>query len=162
MEPVQLQSTHASAVASLWLSGVRENARAERAYLPAVSQEEYAATIVARLANGSIFGWVIVLPSPPRLVAYLMAELKESAPEFVQRKYLNLLDLDVRQAERRNGYGTSLVEAAKRYSKKADLSSIEVNWVTADVQASAFWQRQGFSPYLSRARLSAAVFASDA
>ncbi len=162
MEPIQLHSTHASAVASLWLSGVRENALAERAYLPAVSQEEYAATIVARLANGSIFGWAVVLPSPSRLVAYLTAELKESAPEFVQRKYLNLLDLDVHQAERRNGYGTSLVQAARRHSKKAGLSSIEVNWVTADVQASAFWQRQGFSQYLSRARLSVTSFAGDA
>ena len=162
MEVVELRTTHASELASLWLAGVRENAFSDRAYLPAVSQVQYAETIAARLASGSVFGWAVVLPSSPHLAAYLTAELKESAPEFLHRKYLSLLDLDVRHTERRKGLGTSLVGAAKRYAKSVGLASIEANWVTVDVQASAFWHRQGFGPYLSRGTLSGAALDNDA
>jgi GNAT superfamily N-acetyltransferase len=162
MEPVVLQSSHASEIASLWRSGVKENALAEESYVPHFSQEQYAARIAALLESGDILGWGIFLPSSLRMAAYLTAELKESAPEFVQRKFLYLHDLDVHHAERRKGLATILVETAKRYAQESGLSSIEVSWASADVQASAFWNVQGFGQYLSRARLSAEAFARDA
>ena len=162
MEPVILQSSHASEVASLWFSGVKENALAEESYVPRFSQDQYAARIAAQLESGAILGWGIVLPSSLRMAAYLTAELKESAPEFARRKFLYLNDLDVHHGERRKGLATILVETAKRYAQESGLSSIEVSWASADVQASAFWHAQGFGQYLSRGRLSAKVFARDA
>lgn len=162
MEPVVLQSSHALEVASLWLSGVKENAVAEESYVPRFSQEQYAARIAAHLESGDILGWGIFLPSSLCMAAYLTAELKESAPEFVQRKFLYLLDLDVHPGERRKGLASLLVETAKRYAQESSLSSIEVSWASADAQAAAFWKAQGFGQYLSRARLNAGAFTRDA
>jgi len=162
MDLIPLHARHASELASLWLAGVRENAVAEPAYAPAVSREQYADILASRLGAGALFGWAIMLPSSSRLAAYLTAEVRNAAPEFVHRRYLSLLDLDVHLAERRKGLGRRLVEAAKRHAHAAGLSSIEVSWVTRDAGAAAFWQRQGFGPYLTRGSLGGAAFAGGA
>lgn len=153
LELIALHTRHAAEVAALWLAGVRENALSDPAYWPAFSEDRYAELMASRLASGSVFGWAAIEPSTGRLAAYLTAELKRSAPEFRKREHLGLLDLDVQRAHRRKGLGTSLVAAARLHARAAGLSSIEVNWVTTDAQASAFWHRQGFGPHLSRGRL---------
>jgi len=153
METVELQASHAAAAASLWLLGMRENAIADESFAPRMSASQFAAVLAEQLASRTLFGWGIVSGSEQGLAGYLTAEVKEAAPELGSGRYLYLLDLDVSRDERRKGLGTRLVEAARRHAELSGLSRVEVSWVSADAQAAAFWHRQGFKQYLSRARV---------
>jgi hypothetical protein len=57
------------------------------------------------------------------------------------------LDLDVHPQQRRRGLGAKLIAAARAYAETQKLGSIEVNWLSEDAQASAFWLSQGFDNF---------------
>lgn len=147
-----LQATDALAIAALWLAGATESAGTDKAFLPRVSLQEYAASVAMELKGGTCLGWGLFAEAPERLLAYLTARVTDPSPEFIQARFLYLLDLDVDHEARRQGLGARLVAAAKTYAQTEQLATVEVSWLSADPRASAFWRSQGFSAYLARAR----------
>lgn len=143
--------TDAGAVAQLWLAGAQESATVEPAFEPRVSASEYCACLTEEFKSGAIVGWGC-FSEDDELLGYLTASMSDASPEFVRPRYLYLLDLDVCSSARRRGIGSELVHAARRFAADNGLASIEVNWLSADARAGAFWRAQGFTQYLSRAR----------
>lgn len=147
-----LDAADALHIAGLWLMGAAESGKTEAAYLPQVSQQAYATIIGADLASEACVGWGIFDASTANLLAYLTAKIAIPEPEFKQTSYLYLLDLDVHPQQRRRGLGAKLIAAARLYAETQKLGSIEVNWLSEDAQASAFWLSQGFGQFLVRGR----------
>jgi ribosomal protein S18 acetylase RimI-like enzyme len=119
-----------------------------------MSVAEYAESVGAELEAKAIVGWGAFGPSNA-LLGYLTARLVQPSAEFQQTSHLYILDLDVRPQSRRQGVGTRLVQVARSHTSGSGVASVEVGWLAADARASAFWRKQGFVPYLARARSSA-------
>lgn len=147
-----LETADAPQIAGLWLTGAAESAKTEAAYLPQVSQQAYAQIIADELAAQTCLGWGVFDTATTNLFAYLTAKIYLPEPEFAQTPCLYLQDLDVHPQQRRRGLGAQLVAAARSYAIEQKLGSIEVNWLSEDVQASAFWHSQGFKQFLVRGR----------
>jgi ribosomal protein S18 acetylase RimI-like enzyme len=147
-----LDAADATHIASLWLTGAAESGKTETAYLPQVSQPAYAAIIAGDLASTACIGWGLFDAKTDSLLAYLTAKITMPEPEFAQTPYLHLLDLDVHPQQRRRGLGAKLIATARAYAETQKLGSIEVNWLSEDAQASAFWLSQGFGQFLVRGR----------
>jgi ribosomal protein S18 acetylase RimI-like enzyme len=137
-----LDAADATHIAGLWLTGAAESGKTEAAYLPQVSQQAYAATLAGDLASEACIGWGIFDAATASLLAYLTAKIATPEAEFKQVPYLYLLDLDVHPQQRRRGLGAKLIAAARAYAETQKLGSIEVNWLSEDAQASAFWLSQ--------------------
>jgi ribosomal protein S18 acetylase RimI-like enzyme len=152
MQVRRLALTDAPDIAALWHAGAAESARADPAFSPSVSPEVYCATVAADLAAGNYIGWGMFSQDPERLWGYLTARVMLASTEFNQSSFLYILDLDVHHEARRQGLGTKLVAAARAFAQSEHLRSVEVSWLSADAAAAAFWQRQGFTQYLARAR----------
>ncbi len=149
-----LRAEDAPAVAALWMDGARDSAAVDPSYTPGVTAERYARTVAEELGSGQCLGWGAFAPGAvPRLLAYLTAQVAVAGPEFRPRRFLYLLDLDVDRTVRRQALGSRLVAAAQAHARAQGLDEIEVSWLMADARAAAFWQRQGFQPFLARGRL---------
>lgn len=148
-----LETADAQQIAGLWLMGAAESGKTEAAYLPQVSQQAYTAIIADQLASQACIGWGFFDTATASLLAYLTAKIRLPEPEFAQIPSLALLDLDVHPQQRRRGLGAQLVATARSYTTEQKLSSIEVNWLSEDAQASAFWHSQGFKQFLVRGRI---------
>lgn len=153
MQLARLETRDASAMAELWLAGAAESGATDPSFLPRQTLAECAASIEADLANKVYFGWGVFEASTRGLLAYLTARIEEPSKAFQRDASLYLLDLDVKRLARRQGFGTGLVAAAKRYAEERSIERVEVGWLAADPQASAFWLAQGFCPYLARAQV---------
>lgn len=148
----RLNPDDAPAVTKLWHAGALDSASADAHFHPATSPEAYAQAVASDLRMGKVLGWAAVDATEGSVLAYLTAEIREPAPDFEQARYLYLLDLDVGREHRRKGFGAKLVAEARAFAVQEGLATIEVAWLVEDARASAFWARQGFAPYLARAR----------
>lgn len=148
-----LRAEDATGIAALWMSGAHESAEVDGTYAPGVSPEGYARLVADELRSGQCIGWGAFATEPVRLLAYLTAQVAVAGPEFQPRRYLCLLDLDVGRDARRRALGSRLVAAALAHARAHGLAEVEVNWLSADQRASAFWLRQGFEPFMARGRL---------
>jgi GNAT superfamily N-acetyltransferase len=148
----RLELIDAPGVAALWHAGAIESARTDPAFSPRISQEVYSTSVAGDLSEGAYLGWGVFSEAPQTLLAYLTARVTPASAEFNQLSFLYILDLDVHREARRIGLGTKLVSAARQFAQSEGLGGVEVSWLSADPTAKAFWQRQGFTQYIARAR----------
>ena len=153
MQVALLEPRDAPAVAALWLAGAAESAVWDSSFVPSKSVAECISSVEADLSSNAYFGWGVFESSSRLLLGYLTARTECPSEVFRRGSMLQLLDLDVHVSARRNGVGTRLLAAARSHAESAGIERIEVGWLSADPQASAFWRAQGFSQYLARGQV---------
>ena len=82
------------------------------------------------------------------LGGYLMAAVASYPPVFTATRYGSIFDLAVTASWRRRGVGARLVEAARAWFRQRGLTRAEVRVQTANPLSTAFWRKEGFTPYV--------------
>lgn len=91
---------------------------------------------------------VLVAEVAGAVVGYLLAYIAENPPIFLTHRYGFIADLCVTSFCRRRGVGKLLVDAALRWFRLNDLSSIQLNVAHLNPVSQAFWRRIGCVDYL--------------
>ena len=53
----------------------------------------------------------------------------------------------IKRAARRKGIGNKLVEAIERWFAQRKIDYVQLNYITGNVEAKAFWKKLGYRPY---------------
>ena len=94
-----------------------------------------AACVLAAVVNG-------------RLVGYCQGKLEKYPPVLAEQDYGHIFDIAVTADQRRTGVGKRMVAALHDWSRRKEVSRIEVRCLRSNDIGSRFWREIGFEPYL--------------
>lgn len=98
----------------------------------------------------------ILIEDDDRLVGYALIEERESPyrqyDAFVEDHYAFIYELIVLPEYRVKGYGRKLMDEAHTWAKTRNLTSIELNVLSNNHSAKAFYERNGFEEYQVKLR----------
>ncbi len=83
------------------------------------------------------------------IVGYCVLNEAENPPTLLTRKYGKIGDCAVAAAHRRKGVGAALARAAIDWFSSRGLDCARLHAVCANEVSNAFWQAQGFRPYMT-------------
>jgi len=95
-------------------------------------------------------GLVLVAESDGLVVGYLLGSEAERPAVFDEQRYGMVYDLAVTASRRRRGIGARLLDGALERFAARGVGRVELNVLTTNEPASAFWEKHGFSVYLER------------
>ena len=91
-----------------------------------------------------------------KIVGYALIEERKSPYDeydsFVEDHYAFIYELVVLPEYRIKGYGRKLMEEAQKWAKSRKLTSIELNVLSNNHSAKAFYERNGFEEYQVKLR----------
>lgn len=146
MVPRAATPDDASAVAQLWLEATTEVAEYESIYTPNISHAELTERLTKELSEEVKRAYVVY--AGDTLAAYVTFCAKDEAPIFVPRRYLYIIDLDVRAEFRQRGLSRLLMNEVEAYAQAQGIKRTELSVALADPRARAVWERHGFEPHL--------------
>ncbi len=91
---------------------------------------------------------LLVIRSEGQAIGFLTAQVLR-APLFHTSRIGQIVDVYLATPWRGKGYGTALVELAMHWFHSLDLTQIDLNVALENKAGFAFWERQGFKPYLN-------------
>lgn len=136
----------AAKIVQLWLENTHEVAKLEPIYTPALDQQSLARDLQIALAQEKLAAFVIY--QGDALAAYASFRLETSEPQFVSRRYLYVIDVDVAPAFRQQGLSRKLMTALEKHAVSLGISRLELSVMAADARARTVWERHGFKPHL--------------
>lgn len=83
------------------------------------------------------------------IAGYLLAGVAHYPPVFIEKNYGMINDVAVSAGFRRQGIGEAMVEEARRWFLDRGLSRMEMRLLNANETSTAFWEKMGFSPYMT-------------
>jgi ribosomal protein S18 acetylase RimI-like enzyme len=92
---------------------------------------------------------VLVADVDGEAVGYCLATRAQYPPVFAYRDYGTVYDLAVTERCRRNGIGERLYRAAQTWFVERGIHRIELRVAVSNEVSTAFWQKMGFSPYVT-------------
>ncbi len=98
----------------------------------------------------------ILIEDDDKVVGYALIEQRESPyteySAFVEDHYAFIYELVVLPEYRTKGYGKQIVNEAEKWAKQRNLTSIELNCLSNNYSAKAFYERTGFGEYQVKLR----------
>lgn len=98
----------------------------------------------------------IIVEDDDKIVGYALIEERVSPYKeyegFIEDHYAFIYELVVLPEYRTKGYGKTLIEEAINWAKKRNLDSIELNVLSNNYNARAFYDRIGFEEYQIKLR----------
>lgn len=86
------------------------------------------------------------------VLGFVNVVIKKRAPFFAERRAGNILDLFVKEEERRKGVGTMLVKRAENWIKGQGVKLANMTVATVNEGAKGFWDGMGYEAYLEKRR----------
>ncbi|MDE2765639.1 MAG: GNAT family N-acetyltransferase [Chloroflexota bacterium] len=113
-------------------------------FKPAAGYERPRTEIEAQLADADAL--VLVAEDARGVIGLLMAALRESPPwaGFVRRCYVEVVDLAVDAAARREGVGRLLMDAAEAWARERGADSVDLTVVEGNAPALALYENLGY------------------
>jgi ribosomal protein S18 acetylase RimI-like enzyme len=98
----------------------------------------------------------ILIEDDNKVVGYALIEQRESPyteySAFVEDHFAYIYELVVLPEYRDKGYGKQIVKEAEKWAKDRGLSSIELNCLSNNYDAKAFYEKTGFGEYQVKLR----------
>lgn len=98
----------------------------------------------------------ILIEDDDKVVGYALIEQRMSPYNeynaFVEEHYAYIYEIVVLPEYRTKGYGKQIIEEANNWAKTRGLSSIELNCLSNNYSAKAFYERTGFGEYQVKLR----------
>lgn len=98
----------------------------------------------------------ILIEDDDKVVGYALIEQRESPyteyNAFVEDHYAFIYELVVLPEYRTKGYGKQILSEAEKWAKARNLTSIELNCLSNNYSAKAFYERTGFGEYQVKLR----------
>jgi ribosomal protein S18 acetylase RimI-like enzyme len=82
------------------------------------------------------------------VVGYVLALLLPNPPVFKEQRYGFIAEMVVDPAARRSGTGRQLWERAKRWFKRKEVKSVQLNVSPLNMAGMKFWGSLGFKDFL--------------
>ncbi len=113
-------------------------------FKPTADYERPRAEIEAQIADADAL--VLAAEDARGVVGLLMAALRDSPPwaGFVRRRYVEVVDLAVDAAARREGVGMRLMEEAEAWAREHGADSVDLTVVEGNAPALALYERMGY------------------
>ncbi|MDD5189683.1 MAG: GNAT family N-acetyltransferase [Dehalococcoidales bacterium] len=93
-------------------------------------------------------GLALVALDGEKVVGYLLAEIQGPGVAFDRERWVYIDDTAVTQEYRRRGLGAKLYARTLKWTQKKGLKRIQLSTADANKTSNAFWQKQGFQPYM--------------
>lgn len=112
-------------------------------------------TFIISMINSSKADY-IVIEDDDKIVGYALIEEREAPfkeyTSFKKDKFAFIYELIVLPEYRSKGYGTRIIDEAVNWAKKRELTSIELNALSNNYSARAFYENVGFQEYQVKLR----------
>ena len=92
---------------------------------------------------------VLVAVKDNEIAGFILMAVRKDDPVFPDPDFGYVDIIAVAEKWRRHGAGELLYEEAEQWFRNKGLTHIELFIVPANIQASAFWKKMGYSPYLN-------------
>lgn len=93
----------------------------------------------------------ILIEDDEKIIGYALIEERESPyreyDSFVEDHYAFIYEIVILPEYRTKGYGRKIIEEATRWASKRKLTSIELNVLSNNYSAKAFYESNGFKEY---------------
>lgn len=97
--------------------------------------------------------WRLLVAERDRvLVGYCLAGILRYPGVYERPRFGWIQDFIVTESVRRAGVGTRLFDAATEWLRQHDVERIELEVATSNEVSGSFWDRQGFTPFLTKMR----------
>ncbi len=100
---------------------------------------------------GSTYSDYILAIEDEKVIGYILIEERHSPSKdyeaFKEDNFAFIYEFVVLPEYRLKGYGKKLIEEAKNWAKKRNLTSIELNVLSNNYSAIAFYENAGFNEY---------------
>jgi len=110
---------------------------------------------ISSMINSSYSDYILI-EDDDKIVGYALIEERKSPYDeydsFVEDHYAFIYELVVLPEYRIKGYGRKLMEEAQKWAKSRKLTSIELNVLSNNHSAKAFYERNGFEEYQVKLR----------
>lgn len=154
----QAEKRDAAGLYNAWQAARTHYASVDRRIINApISEAEFTTSIESILGRASSV--TFVADDEGRLVGFIRGVIEVQAPDRLPERHATVGYLYVDPAYRRMGLGEGLFRAVAEWAAGQDgVSHFEMTVPAADEQASGFWRKLGFTPFIERlwAPLSAA------
>lgn len=98
----------------------------------------------------------IVIEDDDKIIGYLLIEKRESPyktyESFKEDEFAYIYEVVILPEYRLKGYGKYLIEEAQKWAKERNLKSIELNVLSNNYNAMAFYEKVGFENYQIKMR----------
>lgn len=145
----QAATTDLAAIGELWeeLMDFHEAGDSHYARSPD-GREQFVEFIAGHMKSEQARVWVAELDG--EVVGYCLSMLAKYPPVFAERDYGSVFDLAVRGSHRRQGIGALLYRTASAWFAEHGVRRIEIGVAVTNPVSTAFWNKLGFRPYLTR------------
>ncbi|OHD57574.1 MAG: hypothetical protein A2014_02990 [Spirochaetes bacterium GWF1_49_6] len=109
--------------------------------------EEIFRTLLRERLTGKDTG-VLVAVAENEIAGFILIKIEKDDPVFPDPVFGFVEIIAVSEKGRRHGIGEILYQKALNWFKERGASSIRLFIVPKNIQASSFWKKMGFSPYL--------------
>ncbi len=98
---------------------------------------------------------IFIIQDEARSVGYISLQIgsHEGHAFCYPQKWIYIDQIGVKKEFRRTGVGKKLIEAAKDYARKHNISRIMLDLWTANKNGKAFFEKQGFATFNERMRI---------
>ena len=135
-------------VAALWESLVAEHAALDAAFAvrPGAGAELPAAVDrILRDPAAALWVW----DGPEGVAGFCAAERRMAPPAAAERQRIEITEIAVAPAARRQGVGTALAQAALDWAQAQGVRRIEVRVAVRNPAGDAFWRALGFAGFVN-------------
>lgn len=134
-------------IVEVWGELALHHATLDGAFEPSARwQEEYRHFIRGLLGRDDALAVVAIRDA--RLIGYGVGRISLLPGFFERRRRGYIHDVVTREAYRQRGVGRRLVEALLAWMRESAVATVELTVAVKNPEAVAFWERQGFAPYM--------------
>lgn len=91
---------------------------------------------------------ILVAKQGAEVIGYLIAEVVVRPPCFITSEYGSIVDLAVKEGQRRKGAGEALYAEALQWMRAKGVKRLELKISVGNDGAGTFWAKQGFKEHL--------------
>ncbi len=137
-----------AAVAALWGALVAEHAALDAAFAVRPGAGAGLPAAVDRILRDPAAGlWV--WEGPEGVAGFCAAERRTAPPAAAERQRIEITEIAVVPAARREGVGTALAHAALDWARALDVRRVEVRVAARNPAGDAFWRSLGFTGFVN-------------
>ena len=149
MEILEAREEHIDRIIPLWVALMDYHARLDPTFRRAEDAETRWREFLAKLV-ASDDARVFVAVEGEEIVGYCVARLIFEPPVFAEMPRGEIVDMFVREGNRRRGVGSTLLERAYAWFRGEGISRVELMVSVANPIGRPFWAKRGFSDYLHK------------